>query len=163
MILGVNRQRQHDSKDVLELLAKDQDDLLQPFQDCRTSPMKPLSGHKKSTRSELEKHVVFLFRSLLELAGGRVDSRQRAFEQEYTFNENFDLYMIIVGVAGDNPFGEFNLEEMCATLRKSKVFNKSTFSKTAINKLIVEMMECLPLGVPKESLVIPESHEPRRN
>ncbi|KAL9045088.1 MAG: hypothetical protein Q9214_001826 [Letrouitia sp. 1 TL-2023] len=118
--------RSYDSCEGLELLAKDQADLLQPFQGCHKDPFKALAGPmvpiKKSKGSELQ--IISLVRGLLELSGGTVDHRQHAFDQEYTISDNLDLYGTLVGVTNKNQFGDFDPKEMYNALLKSKVFVK---------------------------------------
>ncbi len=63
-----------------------------------------------------------MVRALLELSGGMVDCRQHSLDQEYTISDNFNLYKILVGVTGTNWFGNFDPNEMCNALLKSKVF-----------------------------------------
>jgi hypothetical protein len=82
VFLGLNSLRSYDSCEALELLAKDQAGLLQPFQKCHTDPLKVLSEGKapiKTLRgSELQ--MISLVRGLFELSGGIVDCRQHALD-----------------------------------------------------------------------------------
>ena len=156
MFLGLNRQRSYDSYEALELLAKDQADLLQPFQKCHTDPFKKLSEHKAPIKtlhgSELQ--IISLVRGLFELSGGIVDSRQHALDQEYTFSDNLNLYMVLVGVTGTNRFGDFDPEEMYSALLKSKVFEDSDISTLDTIGWSMRMMKFLPIGFPEGYLVI---------
>ena len=127
MFLDLNRQRSYDSYEALELLAKDQADLLQSFQKCHADPFKKLSEHKTpiKTLHDSELQIISLVRGLFELSGDIVDCRQHALDQEYTFSDNLNLYMVLVGVIGTNRFEDFDPEEMNNALLKSKVFVKS--------------------------------------
>lgn len=157
MFLGLNRQRSYDSHEALELLAKDEADLLQPFQKCRTDPFKTLSERKAPIKtlhgSELQ--MISLVRSLFELSGGIVDCRQHAFDQEYTISDNLNLYMILVGVTGTNRFGDFDPKEMYNALLKSKAFVKDSDIGTLDTVgWSMQMIEFLPIGFPEGYLVI---------
>ena len=156
MVLGLNRQRSYDSYKALELLAKDQADLLQPFQECRTDPFKALSERKAPIKmlhgSELQ--MISLVRGLLELSGGIVDCRQHALDQEYTISDNLNLYMVLVGITGTNQFGDFDPKEMHNALLKSKVFEKDSDIGTLDTMgWSMRMMEFLPIGFPEGYLV----------
>jgi len=157
VFLGLNGQRSYDSSEALELFAKDQADVLQPFQKCHTNPFRALSDCKAPIKtlhgSELQ--TISLVRGLFELAGGIVDCRQHALDQEYTISDNFNLYMILVGVTGTNLFGDFDPKEMYNALLKSKVFVKD--SDIGILDIVGwsrKMKEFLPIGFPEGYLVL---------
>ncbi len=139
---------------MLELLAKDQADLLQPFQKCHTDPFKALSERKAPIKTlyGLELQMISLVRGLFELSGGIVDCRQHALDQEYTISDNLNLYMILVGVTGTNRFGDFDPKEMYDALSKSKVFVKDTGTLDLVGWSL-QMMEFLPIGFPEGHLV----------
>ena len=82
MFISLNSLRNYDSREGLELLAKDQDDLLQAFQRCYTdlfkalsAPMAPLKTLKAS-----EIQIISLVRGLLKFSGGMVDCRQHRLD-----------------------------------------------------------------------------------
>ena len=156
MFLGLNRQQNYDSYEALELLAKDQADLLQPFEKCHTDPFKTLSERKAPIKtlygSELQ--MISLVRLLFELSGGIVECRQHTLDQEYTISDNLNLYIILVGVTGTNRFGEFDPKEMYSALLKSKVFEDSDISTLDTVGWSMRMMEFLPIGFPEGYLVI---------
>jgi len=58
------------------------------------------------------------------VAGGIVDCRKHALDQEYTISDNFNLYMILVGVTGTNRLGDFDPKKMYNASLKSKIFVK---------------------------------------
>lgn len=148
VFLGLNSLRSYDSCEGLELLAKDQADLLQPFQGCHKDPFKALAVKG----SELQ--TISLVRGLLELSGGTVDRRQHAFDQGYTTSENLDLYGTLVGVTNNNRFGDFDPKEMYNALLKSKVFVKDADVGTLDTVgWSMQMMESLPIGFPEGYLV----------
>lgn len=156
MFLGLDQQRNYDSHEAVELLAKDQADLLQPFQECYTDPFKALSERKAPIKmlhgSELQ--IISLVRGLLELSGGIVDCRQHALDQGYTISDNLNLYMVLVGVTGTNQFGDCDPKEMHNALLKSKVFSKDSDIGTLDTMgWSMQMMEFLPIGFPEGHLV----------
>lgn len=69
VFLDLNRQRNYDSYETLELLAKNQADLLQLFQECRTDPLKALSESKAHIKTlySSEFQMISLIRGLFEL------------------------------------------------------------------------------------------------
>ncbi len=96
----------HNSRAALELLAKDQADLLQVFEDCRTEPYKALPGPTASgqTFSGAELHQISLLRSLLEHSDLMVDPRPQRAHPGYQFSDNAKLCSSIVGVTDANQF-----------------------------------------------------------
>lgn len=160
--LGLNSLRNYDSCEALELLAKDQADLLQPFQKCHTDPFKALSEPKapNKTLHGSEIQMISLVRAVLELAGGMVDCRQHALDQEYAISDNFNLYKILVGVSGTNGFGNFDPKEMYNALLESKVFiDDADIGTLDTVGWSMQMMEYLPIGFPEGYLV--RDHERR--
>ena len=82
-----------------------------------------------------------------------VDSRQ-TFNQEYSSNDNFNLYKSLVGVNGTNWFGNFDPNEMYNALLNSKVFTKDTdFGALNIVERTEQMMGSLRIGFPDGHLV----------
>ena len=94
-----------------------------------------------------ETQIISLVQALLDLSRGVVDSRQK-FNQEYSSNDNFDLYKSLVGVNGTNCFGNFD---------PNKLYNALLTSKALTTLNIVErteeMMRSLPIGFPEGHLV----------
>lgn len=126
MFLDLSSLRSYNSYKALKLLAKDQANLLQPFQKCYTDPFKALLEPKALTKtlhgSELQ--IISLVRGLLELSGGIVNCRQYALDQEYAISDNLNLYRILVGVTDTNSFGDFDRKKRYNMLLKSNVFIK---------------------------------------
>lgn len=87
-------------------------------------PFKTLSEPKPTmTLHRRERQIIFLLRHLLKLSSGKVDYQQHAFKQGFTSNDNVSLYGALVGVAGKNPFGDFDTKQMQDALLKSKNFD----------------------------------------
>ena len=101
VLLGLNSLRNYSSCEALELLSKDQADLLQPFQKCYTDPFKALSESKALTKtlhgSELQ--IISLVRGLLELCGGTNFARggDMMFENQGTGNTRLYCRRCVVG------------------------------------------------------------------
>lgn len=156
MFLGLSSLRSYDSREALELLAKDQANLLQPFQKCYTDPFKALSEPKALTKTlhSSELQMISLVRGLLELSGGIVDCRQHALDQEYAISDNLNLYRILVGVTDTNSFGDFDPKEMYNMLLKSNVFVKDAEIGT-LDPVgwSLQMMHFLPIGFPEGYMV----------
>jgi len=127
VFLDLNRQRSYDFYETLELLAKNQVDLLQLFQKCYTDSFKTLSECKISIKTlhNSEFQIIVLIRDLFELFGDIVNCRQHALDQEYTISDNLNLYIILIGVTSTNRFGNFDPKKMYNTLLKFKIFVNS--------------------------------------
>jgi hypothetical protein len=110
-----------------------------------------LVPNKRTKRDEAQ--ITSLFRALLELSGGRVDLQQHGFAEEYTANENAELYASVLGIVRAKQFGDFNSEEMCNTLSKSPVFAGMTIGIEDLEKWTAEMIDFLPIGFRKGYLV----------
>lgn len=105
--------------------------------------------------------MISLVRGLLELSGGIVDCGQHAFDQEYTMSDNFNLFMILVGVTGTNQFGDFDPKEMYKALLKSKVFvHDSDIGTLDTVRWRMEILGFLPIGLPEGHLVLPRPTKP---
>ena len=135
----------YESWEALELLSKDTAQLLQPFQDCCTNPLKDLSERGTPTWRSSELQTIFLIRLLVELSGGFVDRRQHTFDQGYTSSENLSLYGSLIGVTGTNPFGDFDAEDMHNALLQSRIFAGEEGFDTVAWKLHV--VQNLPIGI----------------
>jgi len=145
-----------DSPLALDLLAKDHDDLLQPFRkdhmDLCEAALENEVPIKTLERSKLQ--TISLVRGLLEFSGGRVDCRQHAFDPEYTASDNLSQCGILIGITGINRFGNFDSEKMYNALLKSKVFAEDP-DTSALDTVTwsIHMMNFLPIGFPKRYLV----------
>lgn len=150
MFIGLNLLKDYKSCDALELLAKDQFDLLQTFKDCVEDPFKPLSGLKVSieTYYDAEMHKISLLRILFEISGGTTNCRQQCLDQRHTFNKNLNLYGSIVGVNGAGSFGRFD------EFLKSKAFEEDPhICPLDTVEWSLRMMQLLPIGFQEGYLV----------
>lgn len=156
MFLGLNLLEEYDSSHALELLAKAQDDLLQPFRKGHTDVFKAAAEKEISVetleRSELQ--TISLVRRLLEFSGGRTECRQYTLDQECTSSDNASLCGLLIDIVGTNRFGNFDSEQMHNALSKANVFvgdpNISTLDTVGWS---VQIMRIIPVGFPKGYLV----------
>ena len=121
--------------------------LLNSFQLFLSFPVPP----KRTKRDETQ--ITSLVRVLLELSGGRVDLRQHQFDEEYTSNENADLYASILGIVRTKQFGEFDSDKMCSMLSKAPMFRRMTIDMQDLKEWTAKMMKPLHLGFQEGYLV----------
>jgi hypothetical protein len=148
VILVLNLTKDHNSSDAHEYLERDQAGLIESLQ--LSLPIPP----KRTNRGEAQ--ITSLVRALLELSGGRMDPLQHGFDDEYTANENADLYASVLGITRTRQFGDFDSEEMrimCTTLSKSLVFSKLIICEQDLREWTTRMIEFLPIGFEKGYLV----------
>lgn len=100
-----------------------------------------------------ESQITSLFRALLELPGGKLDLLQHNFAEEYTANENCDLYASIFEIRRTNDFGEFDSVEMCRTITKSPLFSGEEISVQILEDCSMEMKGSLRVGFCRGYLV----------
>lgn len=153
MFLGLNLVESYDSPPALALLAKDEDDLLQPFRNSYID-LPEASSAQVEELIRAEQQTTSLVRGMLELAGGRVERQQHVEDQEYTARDNAGLCGSLIGITGTNQFGNFDLKQMHNALLKSKIFagdpDISTFDPAIWSE---KMMAYLPIGFQEGYLV----------
>jgi hypothetical protein len=151
----------YDTPLVLDLLGKDEDELLQPFWDLYSDPSAYLPSkiaHFKArdgllgAQNAAEFHRITLFQLLFELAGSETDVRHQ-LDPEYTANYNANIIGSMLGVSGSKPFGTFDSQKVLDALSKSPVFPGDTIHKLDVMKLSAKLMGHLPIGFPDGYLV----------
>jgi len=156
VFLGLNLLGSYDSRLALELLAKDEDDLLQPFWKGRRVLFEAASETEASMKmlEGLELHNISLLRCLLEFSGGRVERRQHALDPEHSISDNANLFGLLIGIAGTNPFGSFDSKQMHGALSKSEIFaGDPDISTLDTVEWSMQLMDFLPIGFPEGYLV----------
>jgi hypothetical protein len=148
VFLSLNLLKDYDTPLVLELLGKDQDELLQAFRKDYTDLFVSANAQQS-----IEFHNISLLRRLFVFSGGRDDLWQRKFDPKYTVNDNVNLYGSLVGIAGSNRFGSFDLQAILKALSKSKVFTNDDICTLDIVNLTSQMIAFLPIGFPQGYLV----------
>jgi hypothetical protein len=140
---------------VLDLLGKDEDELLDSFWNIYSDPFAYVTSQISKFMFEdeflepqnaAEFHRLSLFRSLAEIAGAKMDMRQHKLDLDYTCNYNHNILGSILGFSGSNPFGTFASQKMLDALSKSSVFPDDTIRKLDVMKLSAELMSRLPIG-----------------
>jgi hypothetical protein len=150
LFLVLNLLNDYDAAPVLELLRKDQDELLQAFRKDHTDLFKAAPANPQRIA---EFHRISLLRRLFVFSGGRDDFLQRKIDPKYTANDNVNLYGSFVGVTGSNRFGNFDSQAMLSALSKSKVFTDEDIRTLNIVELSGQMLASLPIGFPQGYLV----------
>ena len=152
----------YDTPVVLELLEKDEDELLQPLWDLHTDlsdylPSKIANFNARNgltaAQREAEFHKLSLIRFLAEYAGLKRDVRQHMLDVGYSVNYNANIYGSIFGISGSKRFGTFDSEKMIGALSKSPVFRGVTIRKLDVMELSAKLMSRLPIGFPDGYLV----------
>ena len=153
----------YDTPVVLEILEKDEDQLLQALWDlhtdlsnCLPSKIANFKARDKfltAAQNEAEFHKVSLFRLLLELAGSKRDVLQHKLDLGHPANYNINIYGSMFGISGSKPFGAFDSQKMIGALSKSPVFPGDTICKLDVMKLSAKLMSHLPIGYPDGYLV----------
>lgn len=153
MFLGLNLLESYDSPFALKLLAKDEDDLLQPFRKGR-SLFEAASETEASILEGSGLHNISLLRRLLEFSGGMVECRQHALDRERSISDNVNLFGLLIGIVGTNRFGSFDSKQMHDALSKSGIFaGDSDISTLDTVEWSMQLMKILPIGFPKGYLV----------
>ncbi|KAG0645144.1 hypothetical protein D0Z07_9224 [Hyphodiscus hymeniophilus] len=149
---------------VLNLLRKDEEELLHPLWDIYSDPSAYITNQipNFSLKDELldhlnaaEFHRLSLVRSLAEIAGAKIEVRQYKLDLDYTYSYNHNILGCILGISGSNPFGTFASQKMLDALSKSPVFSGDTIRKLDVVKLSAELMGSLPIGFPDGHLDLP--------
>ena len=122
VIIGLNLLENYNSRDVLELLGKDQDDLLRILNECEEDPFKALPGPQLAADTMSELRKISLLRNLLDVSEGKVDYGPQVLKSRSNFSDNINKYGGLVGVNGMKPFGNFDPKEMDEALSKSPFF-----------------------------------------
>jgi hypothetical protein len=148
---------------ILELLRKDEDELLQGLWNLHTVLSDHLpnkignfnhgSGSLTADQNAAEFHRISLLRLLVEFVKGKKDFRQHRTDLGYTLNYNNNIYGSMLGISGSRPFGTFNLQTMIAALSKSPLFANDTLREQDIMELSAQLMTHLPIGIPVGHLV----------
>ena len=133
VLLFLNLENNHNSKDAQTYLESDQDELLKSLQFSIRIPVIP----QRTKRDESQ--ITFLVRALLELSGGRVDFRQHGFAEEYTTSQNADLCASVFEITRTSQFGDFDSEEMCKTASKCPMFSEVAISMQSLESWTTSM------------------------
>jgi len=156
VFLGLNLLRSYDSRLALELLAKDEDDLLQPFWKGRRVLFEAASETEASMKmlEGLKLHNISLLRCLLKFSGGRMERRQHALDPEHSISDNVNLFDLLIGIVDTNRFGSFDSKQMHDALSKSEIFaGDPDISTLNTVEWSMQLMNFLPIGFPEGYLI----------
>ena len=149
VVNGLSLLKVFDCPLALDLLSRDEDQLLQGFrQDC-TDLLEEVPTYQR----DAELHSISLYWLLLVSCGAKDDFRPRKFDPKYTAKDNANMIGSLVGISGSNCFGDFDSQAMLNALSKSKVFTQYEISMLDIANLTSKMAKSLPIGFPKGHLV----------
>ncbi|KKY13890.1 hypothetical protein UCRPC4_g06906 [Phaeomoniella chlamydospora] len=142
----------YDSSSVIELLKKDENDLLEIFRKNGIDLFKPGSAFADWN---VEFHKISLIRRLLVICGGDKDNEQYIFDESNTAHDNLIFYASLVGTAGSNIFGNFDSHAIREQCSKSKVFTDEDLRSLDVQKWTDQLRDKLPIGFPPGQLNIP--------
>lgn len=147
---------------VVDLLGKDEDELLDSFWKIYSNPFDYVTSQISNfmfkdeflePQNAAEFHRLSLVRSLAEIARVKMNPRQHKLDLDYTCNYNHNILGSILRFSGSNPFGTFASQEMLDALSKSPVFLDDTIRKVDVIKLSAELISRLPIRFPDGYLV----------
>lgn len=138
LIIGLSLLEDYDNPAAREALDKDEEEILQVIQgDPRCADVQTIA----------------LARLLLEFSGGKANFSQHNFDEEYTADDNANLYGSLIGITGTNSFGNLSVGKMMNALSKSNVFTTDEVRTLDIAELSRRMMDILPIGFSSGYLV----------
>lgn len=103
---------------------------------------------------EWEQQTTLLFRSFLELSGGKEDCRPHDFGPDYTTSQNAYICAKFLGISYTRGFGCFDPEEIQGALSISKLLAEQS-KPEALNILDwdLRIIAYVPIGFPDNYLV----------
>ena len=138
-----------DSGNWLHILEWDGGDWLRPFDAAIEN-----SIVKKS--EPVDPHVVYLFRRILEQVGGKQNRRQHRYKANYTIDKNASLCLEFLGLRCSRRLGDSDQDTISDALQKSKLYRDVPESRLPdVQKGRDSLLAETPLGIPKDSMVIP--------
>jgi len=149
LLLYISLEQDHISPDACEWLMSDQDQVLERFQDS----LPILSPPKRTKRDNAQ--LTSLVRALLKASGCSIDLQQHGFAEEYTADENADLFASLFGVTSARKFGRCDPEEMCDILSISPLFFAITIGVQDVEIWFSRMTGLLRLGFREGYLNLP--------
>ena len=147
MLLFLNLEKNHSSKDAQTYLESNQNELLESL---RFSLRIPIIS-KRTKRDETQ--ITCLVQALLKLSGGKSNLRQHEFAEEYKASQNADLFASVLDITRTNQFGEFDSKEICNLILKSPVFFGVAINVQDLDCWINDMRDFLCVGFREGYLV----------
>lgn len=153
----------YDTPLVLDLLRKDEDELLGPIWNIYSDPFAYLPSEIGNLKAEdeipeaqnaAELHKLSLVRLVAECAGAEIEVGQHRLDPGHTANYNHNMLgSMISRISGSKPFGTFATQKMLDALSKSPVFSDVTIHELDVMELSAKVMNCFPIGFPDGYLV----------
>lgn len=147
MVLFLNLEQDYNSPHAQSFLSSNHNHLIETLRWFLEIPVPP----ERTKRDEAQ--ITFLFRALLELSGGRVDSQQHAFVEEYSINENAQLCAGILRITKSNDVGDFDAEKLYNSLSKAVLFAGMKVGINDARAWSDKMAPVMRIGFKKEHLV----------
>ncbi len=141
-MLALSLLEDYNTPSAIQLLEKNQDEVLQPFRKDSTD----LFTSAKCQNRKAETQLTGLVRRVFIFAGGLEDVHQLKFDQEYTGIDNHNLLGSLVNVTGSNPFKNLDLQATLNALYKSKAITNEYINTLDIAEFISKLMTLLPIG-----------------
>ncbi len=156
MFLDLNLLRSYDSRLALELLTKDEDDLLQSFWKSRRVLFETASEIKTSMKmlEDLKLHNISLLRCLLKFSDDRMKRWQHALDSEHSISDNANLFDLLIDIIDTNRFESFDSKQMHDALSKFEIFAEdSDISTLNTVKWSMQLMNFLLINFSKKYLI----------
>lgn len=156
MFLDLNLLRSYDSRLVLELLTKDEDDLLQSFWKSRRVLFETASEIETSMKmlEDLKLHNISLLWCLLKFSDDRMKRWQHTLDSEHSISDNINLFDLLIDIVDTNSFENFDSKQMQNALSKSKIFAEDLDMSTLNTvKWSMQLMNFLLINFSKRYLI----------
>lgn len=148
LLIALSLNHDYSCPTVVELLEKNQDELLQVFRKDYTDLL-----HATTSGQTVQFHCIALVRGLFVFCGGRKDVLQQKFHPGYAACDNANFFGSLVSIIGSNRFGSFDTQAMLKALSLSKAVAKDDIHMLDIASLTRQMTTSLPIGFPQGYLV----------
>lgn len=143
VLLALSLPNDYDTPSVIQLLEKNQEEVLQAFGIDLADLFKTAECKNRKEAT----HFIGLTRRAFMVAGGLENVHQlKFFDQEYTAIDNLNLLGSLVGVTGSNHFRNFDLQAILSALSRSKAITNEYIDTLDIAELISQLMTLLPIG-----------------
>ncbi len=156
MFLDLNLLKSYDSRLALEILTKDEDNLLQSFWKSRKVLFETASEIETSMKmlKDLKLHNISLLWCLLKFSDDRMKRWQHALDSEHSISDNINLFNLLIDIVDTNSFENFDLKQMHDALSKSKIFAEdSDMSTLNTVKWSMQLMNFLFINFSKKYLI----------
>jgi hypothetical protein len=144
VLLALTLLEDYNHPEAIQLLDKDQDEVLQAFRKDHVDLFAAAST--KYQRHKAEAHLIGLVRRLLILAGGPEDPHQLKFDREYRAIYNLNLLTSFVGINRSNRICNLDFQAILSALYKSKAIANEHINTLNIFEFFSKLIILLPIG-----------------